>query len=220
MPRGSTAWNCSLMSGARRKASKAWTPSSKDANPTSRNSGCDINANSNIISTAAPRISTRRPPCAGNDHEGKWPARRDPRAGSDAHPGRTAVHHDAGRHGRRGDQGRAARSRRRYARLGSALPRRRGRVFSWRQSQQALVDGCTGMLASTSLLAALNARHRSGKGQKVGLSLYETSLAMLVNVAASYLAAGRDAGRFGNGHPSIVPYTAYRAADAMIAVGI
>src|SRR5260370_7438629 len=75
------------------------------------------------------------------------------------------------------------------------------------------------MLASTSILAGLNARHRSGKGQKVELSLYETSLAMLVNVAASYLAAGRDAGRFGNGHPSIVPYTAYRAADAMIAVG-
>src|SRR5262249_12598098 len=37
---------------------------------------------------------------------------------------------------------------------------------------------------------------------------------------ASYLAAGRDAGRFGNGHPSIVPYTAYRAADTMIAVGV
>jgi succinate---hydroxymethylglutarate CoA-transferase len=84
----------------------------------------------------------------------------------------------------------------------------------------AIVDVCTGMLASTSILAALNARHRSGKGQKVELSLYETSLAMLVNVAASYLAAGRDAGRFGNGHPSIVPYTAYRAADAMIAVGV
>jgi crotonobetainyl-CoA:carnitine CoA-transferase CaiB-like acyl-CoA transferase len=84
----------------------------------------------------------------------------------------------------------------------------------------AIVDVCTGMLASTSILAALNARHRSGKGQKVELSLYETSLAMLVNVAASYLAAGRDAGRFGNGHPSIVPYTAYPAADAMIAVGV
>ena len=43
---------------------------------------------------------------------------------------------------------------------------------------------------------------------------------MLVNVAASYLAAGRNAGRFGNGHPSIVPYTTYQAADGMIALGI
>jgi crotonobetainyl-CoA:carnitine CoA-transferase CaiB-like acyl-CoA transferase len=84
----------------------------------------------------------------------------------------------------------------------------------------AIVDVCTGMLASNSILAALNARHRTGKGQKVELSLYETSLAMLVNVASNYLLAGRNGGRFGNGHPSIVPYTTYRTADGMIAVGI
>src|SRR5437667_3548729 len=42
----------------------------------------------------------------------------------------------------------------------------------------AIVDVCTGMLASNSILAALNARHRTGKGQKVEVSLYETSLAM------------------------------------------
>jgi glutaryl-CoA transferase len=84
----------------------------------------------------------------------------------------------------------------------------------------AIVDVCTGMLACSSILAALNARHSSGKGQKVELSLYETSLAMLINVASNYLIAGRNGGRFGNGHPSIVPYTTYRTADAMIAVGI
>jgi succinate--hydroxymethylglutarate CoA-transferase len=84
----------------------------------------------------------------------------------------------------------------------------------------AIVDVCTGMLASNSILAALHARERTGKGQKVELSLYETSLAMLVNVAASYLAAGRTAGRYGNGHPSIVPYTTYQTADAMIALGV
>ena len=84
----------------------------------------------------------------------------------------------------------------------------------------AIVDVCTGMLASNSILAALSARNRTGKGQKVELSLYETSLAMLINVASNYLTAGRNAGRFGNGHPSIVPYTTYQAADAMIAIGI
>jgi succinate--hydroxymethylglutarate CoA-transferase len=84
----------------------------------------------------------------------------------------------------------------------------------------AIVDVCTGMLASNAILAALNARHRTGKGQKVELSLYETSLAMLINVASNYLTAGRNGGRFGNGHPSIVPYTTYRTADAMVAIGI
>jgi succinate--hydroxymethylglutarate CoA-transferase len=84
----------------------------------------------------------------------------------------------------------------------------------------AIVDVCTGMLASNAILAAINARHHTGKGQKVELSLYETSLAMLINVAQNYLLAGRDGGRFGNGHPSIVPYTTYQTADAMIAIGI
>jgi crotonobetainyl-CoA:carnitine CoA-transferase CaiB-like acyl-CoA transferase len=84
----------------------------------------------------------------------------------------------------------------------------------------ALVDVCTGMLASNAILAALNARHRTGRGQKVEVSLYESSLAMLVNVASNYLIAGKDAGRFGNGHPSIVPYTTFRAADGMLALAV
>src|SRR3981189_1758150 len=84
----------------------------------------------------------------------------------------------------------------------------------------AIVDVCTGMLAANAILAAINARHRTGKGQKVELSLYETSLAMLINVAQNYLTAGRNGGRSGNGHPSIVPSTTSRAADAMIAIGI
>jgi len=84
----------------------------------------------------------------------------------------------------------------------------------------AIVDVCTGILACSSILAALNARHRTGTGQKVEASLYETSLAMLVNVASNVLVSGKDGGRFGNGHPSIVPYTTYQAADAMIALAV
>jgi len=84
----------------------------------------------------------------------------------------------------------------------------------------AIVDVCTGMLASNAILAALNARGRTGKGQKVEVSLYESSLAMLVNVAANVLVTGKGGGRFGNGHPSIVPYTTYSAADAMVALAV
>ena len=76
------------------------------------------------------------------------------------------------------------------------------------------------MLACNSILAALNARGRTGKGQKVEVSLYESSLAMLVNVAANVLVTGKGGGRFGNGHPSIVPYTTYAAADAMMALAV
>jgi succinate--hydroxymethylglutarate CoA-transferase len=84
----------------------------------------------------------------------------------------------------------------------------------------AIVDVCTGMLASNAILAALNARHQTGRGQKVELSLYETSLAMLVGVAVSYLTTGGGDGRFGNGHASLVPYATYRAADAMMVIAV
>ena len=84
----------------------------------------------------------------------------------------------------------------------------------------ALVDVCTGILASNAILAALNARHRTGRGQKVDVSLFESSLAMLANVGSSYLAAGKDGGRLGNGHPSVVPYTTLPAADGMLALAV
>ncbi len=84
----------------------------------------------------------------------------------------------------------------------------------------AIVDVCTGMLACNAILAALNARHTTGRGQKVELSLFETSLLMLINVASNVLVAGKGGGRFGNGHPSLVPYTTYEASDAMMALAI
>jgi crotonobetainyl-CoA:carnitine CoA-transferase CaiB-like acyl-CoA transferase len=84
----------------------------------------------------------------------------------------------------------------------------------------ALVDVSTGMLACNAILGALHARTRTGRGQHVEVSLYESSLFMLANVAASYLAAGREGGRYGNGHPSIVPYTTYPTRDGMMAVAV
>jgi crotonobetainyl-CoA:carnitine CoA-transferase CaiB-like acyl-CoA transferase len=84
----------------------------------------------------------------------------------------------------------------------------------------AIVDICTGMLACNSILAALQARHATGRGQHVEVSLHDSSLAMLANVASNHLVSGRDARRFGNGHPNIVPYTAYAVKDGMIAVAV
>lgn len=84
----------------------------------------------------------------------------------------------------------------------------------------AIVDLCTGMYALSSILAALQARHRTGKGQYVEVSLYDTGVSLLANVAANYLASGKEAGRYGNGHPNIVPYNAYPTRDGMIALSV
>jgi len=84
----------------------------------------------------------------------------------------------------------------------------------------AIVDICTGMLACNTILAALNARHATNRGQHVEVSLFDSGLAMLANVASNHLISGKNAGRFGNGHPNIVPYTAYPTRDDMIAVAV
>ena len=84
----------------------------------------------------------------------------------------------------------------------------------------AIVDVCTGMLACSAILAALQARPRTGRGQRVEVSLHDAALAMLVNVASSYLVAGQEARRFGNGHPTIVPYTTYPTRDGQMAVAV
>ena len=84
----------------------------------------------------------------------------------------------------------------------------------------AIVDVVTGLYACNVILAALAARGRTGRGQHVEVCLYDSGLAMLINVASNYLVSGKDARRFGNGHPSIVPYTTYPTADGMIAVAV
>jgi formyl-CoA transferase len=84
----------------------------------------------------------------------------------------------------------------------------------------AIVDVVTGLYACNSILAALAARGRTGRGQHVEVCLYDSGIAMLINVASNYLVSGKDARRFGNGHPSIVPYTTYATADSMIAVAV
>jgi len=82
----------------------------------------------------------------------------------------------------------------------------------------AIVDLATGMMAANAIQAALLARYRTGKGQAVEVSLFDTSLALLANVGNSHLATGKDASRYGNGHPTIVPYTTYHCLDAMVAL--
>jgi crotonobetainyl-CoA:carnitine CoA-transferase CaiB-like acyl-CoA transferase len=84
----------------------------------------------------------------------------------------------------------------------------------------ALVDMLCGLFAANGILAALRARDRDGAGQHVEVSLLDTSLAGLLNLASGYLNAGVVPGRMGNDHPSIVPYGTYEAADGPFALAV
>jgi len=84
----------------------------------------------------------------------------------------------------------------------------------------AVADVLTGMYAATAVLAALAHRERSGRGQHVDLALLDVQVAMLANQASSFLATGGPPGRFGNAHPSIVPYQAFATRDGHVVVAV
>jgi crotonobetainyl-CoA:carnitine CoA-transferase CaiB-like acyl-CoA transferase len=82
----------------------------------------------------------------------------------------------------------------------------------------ALIDVIAGLYATTAVLAALRERERSGVGQRVAIDLLHTALAALANQAAGYLGSGALPRRLGNDHPSIEPFSTYRAADGELMV--
>ena len=84
----------------------------------------------------------------------------------------------------------------------------------------AIADITAGLFAATAILAALHERERSGRGQFVDVALLDAQIAWLANVAHNYLATGEPPARYGNAHPSIVPYETFPTADGRIAVGI
>ena len=84
----------------------------------------------------------------------------------------------------------------------------------------AFVDLATGMNATQAILAALIARGRTGRGQHLDISLHHCGLQFLANVASGYLNTDKTPGRFGNAHPSIVPYQLFKCADGHIALAV
>ena len=85
----------------------------------------------------------------------------------------------------------------------------------------AVVDLMTGMYAAQAVLAALFRRSRTGKGQLIEMALYDCGIMVTGYYGLDAMQLGRDPERYGNAHPSIVPYGMYDAADGplIIAVG-
>ena len=77
----------------------------------------------------------------------------------------------------------------------------------------ALLDVIAGLYAAIGIEAALVERQRTGRGRKVSVSLFDASVAALVNQAANYLLGDIVPRAMGNAHPNIVPYQLFDAAD-------
>ena len=84
----------------------------------------------------------------------------------------------------------------------------------------AIVDISAGLFAATAILAALNERQESKVGQQIDVSLLDSQLGWLANVAQNYLVTGEAPSRHGNAHPNIVPYETFPTADGELALAI
>ena len=84
----------------------------------------------------------------------------------------------------------------------------------------ALADVVTGKDATIAILGALVQRFRIGTGGRLTISLADSARAALVNVAQNTLVSGKDARRWGNAHPNLVPYELFQAADKPIVVAV
>jgi formyl-CoA transferase len=84
----------------------------------------------------------------------------------------------------------------------------------------AIIDIVAGLMLGKAIVAALFARERLGVGQKIDTSLLEAAVACLINAGSNYLVEGKIPQRWGNAHPSIVPYQSFKTADGYLVVGV
>jgi crotonobetainyl-CoA:carnitine CoA-transferase CaiB-like acyl-CoA transferase len=84
----------------------------------------------------------------------------------------------------------------------------------------ALADVLAGKDATIAVLGAVLRRFREGVGGRVVISLADSARAALVNVAQNALLTGKDAKRWGNAHPNLVPYQLFNAADRPLVVAV
>jgi crotonobetainyl-CoA:carnitine CoA-transferase CaiB-like acyl-CoA transferase len=77
----------------------------------------------------------------------------------------------------------------------------------------AIADMTCGMYSTMGILAALYTREKTGRGQFLDMALFDSQLTWLANIGSSYLNAKVPPKRWGNAHPSIVPYEVFRGGD-------
>ena len=83
-----------------------------------------------------------------------------------------------------------------------------------------IIDLGTGLNAVIGILLALYERERSGLGQSIEVTLYDTAVALSHPHAANYLMSGKVPQASGNAHPNISPYDAFRTRTGLIFLAV
>ena len=82
-----------------------------------------------------------------------------------------------------------------------------------------IIDLCAGMNAAIGVLMALYERQKSGKGQFLEVSLYDTGVALLHPHAANFFMSGKTPVPTGDSHPNLTPYDQYKTQTRNVFVG-
>jgi len=83
----------------------------------------------------------------------------------------------------------------------------------------AISDISAGCYAAVGILAALEARHRTGRGQRVETSLLDSAISFGLYEAAHFFATGERPPRLGQGHRGNSPYQVFKTKDGWITIG-
>jgi crotonobetainyl-CoA:carnitine CoA-transferase CaiB-like acyl-CoA transferase len=84
----------------------------------------------------------------------------------------------------------------------------------------AAVDLFTGMYCAQAALAALFERQKTGRGRHIEMALFDCGLMITAYYGLEALILGGDPPRYGNAHPSIVPYGVFDAADGPLVITV
>jgi crotonobetainyl-CoA:carnitine CoA-transferase CaiB-like acyl-CoA transferase len=82
------------------------------------------------------------------------------------------------------------------------------------------IDLLTGAHAALGIMLALRDRERSGEGQRVETSLYDTSIHLITHYLADYTGSGRLQTKLGGGFAFLAPYGMYAASDREVYIGV
>jgi crotonobetainyl-CoA:carnitine CoA-transferase CaiB-like acyl-CoA transferase len=84
----------------------------------------------------------------------------------------------------------------------------------------AITDILAGMYAGTAVLAALEHRHVSGRGQYIDLALFDCVVGLNSYQALNYFLSGKTPPRMGNAHTNMVPYQAFACSEGHVIVAV
>jgi crotonobetainyl-CoA:carnitine CoA-transferase CaiB-like acyl-CoA transferase len=83
-----------------------------------------------------------------------------------------------------------------------------------------VLDTIGSLMAGQGILTALLHRERTGEGQRIDVSLLNGTLLAHAARLSVFLATGEEPGRWGSGHPYLVPFQALQAGDGWVYVAV